>query len=977
MKMRKKLLAIALTACMVISLLPATTFAASASVANATELAAALAGAADGNTITLSGNIVGDGTNPSFSLTVGSGYTITLDGQGHTITAADAAVGFSTALAISGGGTVILKDITLQGGAGPKSCGLDVEDGTDVFGNGNAVGGTALSESSGMNCINNSGGTVVLNSVTGGAVTGGYGYSYGLQSGFGTVIVTTATGGTTYETIGCSYGVYNENATVYVNTATGGTSTSGTNGASYGVYNNNTGTINVYLANGGSADSGGSGGVRNKSTGTVNATQASGTDYSVKCSAGTVNVGTTTGVINTSGGTTHTGADVTTLTLNKGDGASCVLDSITVAASGATTIGALPPVSKGGSYGAWYSDEALTSTFSATTVSGTTALYSTFYTPPIAPTITSANHTSVPARGGTFQVTATGTAPLTYSLTGAPIGVSIDAATGMITMNSLCSVNAGTDQSFTVTASNGTAPAATQNFTLTILDTPYIQMAGFTAGKVGEAYSAVTAALGSGTITWSISSGALPEGLTLSGSAISGIPTTAGNYTFALTATNANGSDALSYTITINAAPAVNNGGGSGGSGGGTPKTETPQVNTTTTGSGSGDLVTADISFTGTTSGGKQTVPIPSDTMTNLTDTVKKTETAGGTALAVINTGSGTGLSSVNVTIPGTQFAAFASGTETVLQIKSGLGTVAFSSDSVDAIGAAGSGDVSFGIGTVDHSALNTAQQTVVGNRPVYSFSVAVGGTKISEFGSNVTVTLPYTLTAGEDSNAIVVYYLDASGNLQAMQGKYDAPSGTVTFETAHFSEYVIGYNKITFLDVSNTEWYANAVTFLSAREITTGSGDGNFSPEAALTRGQFIVMLLRTYGIAADENPADNFTDAGNKYYTGYLAAAKRLDITGGVGNNRFAPEKEITRQEMFTLLYNALKVFDKLPSDASGKTLSDFADSGNVASWASEAMTALVKDGTVSGSGGKLSPTATTTRAEMAQVLYNLLKK
>jgi hypothetical protein len=41
----------------------------------------------------------------------------------------------------------------------------------------------------------------------------------------------------------------------------------------------------------------------------------------------------------------------------------------------------------------------------------------------------------------------------------------------------------------------------------------------------------------------------------------------------------------------------------------------------------------------------------------------------------------------------------------------------------------------------------------------------------------------------------------------------------------------------------------------------------------------------------------------------------------------------------------------------------------------WAKNAMTLLVKTGTVGGNGGKLNPTGTTTRAEMAQVLYNLL--
>ena len=149
------------------------------------------------------------------------------------------------------------------------------------------------------------------------------------------------------------------------------------------------------------------------------------------------------------------------------------------------------------------------------------------------------------------------------------------------------------------------------------------------------------------------------------------------------------------------------------------------------------------------------------------------------------------------------------------------------------------------------------------------------------------------------------------------------------------------------------------------------------FSLGGFLTRGQFIVMLMKAYGIAPDANSKDNFTDAGSTYYTGYLAAAKRLGISAGVGNNLFAPEKEITRQEMFTLLYNALKAIDKLPPGNSGKSLSAFSDAGDIAPWAKNAMTLLVETGTISGSGNRLSPKDTTTRAQMAQVLYNLLSK
>jgi hypothetical protein len=209
------------------------------------------------------------------------------------------------------------------------------------------------------------------------------------------------------------------------------------------------------------------------------------------------------------------------------------------------------------------------------------------------------------------------------------------------------------------------------------------------------------------------------------------------------------------------------------------------------------------------------------------------------------------------------------------------------------------------------------------------------------------------------------------------MLGSYDAAKGIVTFTTNHFSDYLIGYNKVGFNDVASTAWYYNAVTFCAAHGITTGTSDGVFSPDATLTRGQFITMLLRAYGIAADANPEDNFADAGNTYYTGYLSAAKSLGIIAGVGDNKCEPDRAVTRQEMFTMLYRLLKALGALPAAASGKTLADFADAGSIADYAKDAMTALVSSGVITGSGSLLYPVSPCSRAQMAQVLYTILNQ
>lgn len=289
-------------------------------------------------------------------------------------------------------------------------------------------------------------------------------------------------------------------------------------------------------------------------------------------------------------------------------------------------------------------------------------------------------------------------------------------------------------------------------------------------------------------------------------------------------------------------------------------------------------------------------------------------------------------------------------------------------------------------IGTVKTSDLPLAAQNKVGNRPIVSLCLSIDGKAAAWNNPDapVTVSIPYTPTAAELQNPdrITAYYIDGSGSLVEMKdAKYDPITKAVIFTTTHFSYYAAGYKdpvtNVPFSDVLPGAWYYDAVTFIAEKGITSGTGNGKFSPEAALTRGQFIVMLTRAYGIEPDASPADNFADAGNTYYTNYLAAAKRLGIANGIGNNLFAPDREITRQEMFTLLYNALLAIDELPEGNAGKKLSDFSDASGIASWAKDAMRLLVETGTVAGSGGKLSPTDCTTRAEMARVLYNLLTR
>jgi endo-1,4-beta-xylanase len=79
-----------------------------------------------------------------------------------------------------------------------------------------------------------------------------------------------------------------------------------------------------------------------------------------------------------------------------------------------------------------------------------------------------------------------------------------------------------------------------------------------------------------------------------------------------------------------------------------------------------------------------------------------------------------------------------------------------------------------------------------------------------------------------------------------------------VIFTTTHLSVYAVGYNKVSFTDVKQTDYFYAPVTYLGARGAITGAA---FEPKRAITRGEAIVMIMKAYGIKPMEDPTDIFS--------------------------------------------------------------------------------------------------------------------
>lgn len=191
--------------------------------------------------------------------------------------------------------------------------------------------------------------------------------------------------------------------------------------------------------------------------------------------------------------------------------------------------------------------------------------------------------------------------------------------------------------------------------------------------------------------------------------------------------------------------------------------------------------------------------------------------------------------------------------------------------------------------------------------------------------------------------------------------------------------ELIIGKDQSNyFYDVNRGQaWAIDAIDGLYDKGIIKGVDNGKFAPIRNISRADFLIMVMNSFGLKPYTQVKDNFSDAGNRYYTNYLGTAKALGLILGVGNNLYMPEKNISRQDMFVLLYRILDKVGKVPANTgkAKKALEDFNDIDEINDYALEAIKYLVEAGLVQGNNNRLKPKAMATRAEAAQLLYNII--
>ena len=233
------------------------------------------------------------------------------------------------------------------------------------------------------------------------------------------------------------------------------------------------------------------------------------------------------------------------------------------------------------------------------------------------------------------------------------------------------------------------------------------------------------------------------------------------------------------------------------------------------------------------------------------------------------------------------------------------------------------------------------------------------------------TVTITPVPDAGYQVGTVSV--TDRFGQAVAVDQQADGtytfvmPDGQVTVEVTFLQGEA---PDLPFSDVTESDWFYDAVTYAYENGLMDGVGAGLFAPNSETTRAQLVTILHRLAGQPAPSGDS-GFSDVETgTWYTDAVAWAAQNGIVNGVSDTQFAPGDDITREQLAVILY---RYATYQGYDVSQRAdLSGFVDAGTISTYAQEALSWANAQGLVLGfEDDSLRPQGNASRAQIAAVL------
>ena len=280
---------------------------------------------------------------------------------------------------------------------------------------------------------------------------------------------------------------------------------------------------------------------------------------------------------------------------------------------------------------------------------------------------------------------------------------------------------------------------------------------------------------------------------------------------------------------------------------------------------------------------------------------------------------------------------------------------------------------------TVSKTETLTAQWSVISSGTSYAITVSKadnGTVTASRTRGTKGLTVTLTVKADEGYKLDTITVTDKNGNEIKLTDKGDGkytftmPASAVTVKASFAKDDTPVETGLPFTDVKADDWFYEAVKYAYDNKLMDGTSSTTFAPLMTTNRAMIVTILWRLEGSPV-VNYAMNFSDVeSGVWYTEAVRWAAAEGIVKGYSDTVFAPDDTVTREQLATILYRyaGYKEYDV---SAKGD-LTTFADGSTVSTWAADGMTWAAGAQLITGKdGGKLDPTGTATRAEVATIL------
>jgi photosystem II stability/assembly factor-like uncharacterized protein len=192
-------------------------------------------------------------------------------------------------------------------------------------------------------------------------------------------------------------------------------------------------------------------------------------------------------------------------------------------------------------------------------------------------------------------------------------------------------------------------------------------------------------------------------------------------------------------------------------------------------------------------------------------------------------------------------------------------------------------------------------------------------------------------------------------------------------------STYTVIENKKTFADVNN-HWAEETITILASKLLINGTGEETFTPDTSITRAELVAVVVRALGLESAPEKVLFHDVQPDDWFKGELGAAVEAGIVNGYSNGSFKPHAYASREEMVTILQNALHYAGtdlNLNAELLTPYLDRFEDRNEISEWAKQAVAVAVKLEMIQGyADGSFKPHTNITRAEAVTMIYRMLQ-